>query len=68
MHGWGDILAFEPQERVFLALAGNVAINNCFNAYPRCAAIVTSAPGAMRVPVADLHRPQLVRQSGTAST
>jgi FkbM family methyltransferase len=52
MHGWGDILAFEPQERVFHALAGNVAINNCFNAYPRYA-VVTSEPGAMRVPVAD---------------
>jgi FkbM family methyltransferase len=52
MHGWGDILAFEPQERVFFALSGNVAINNCFNAHPRWA-IVTNAPGAMRVPVAD---------------
>jgi len=31
MHEWGSILAIEAQERVFYALAGNVAINNCFN-------------------------------------
>lgn len=32
MEGWGKVLAFEPQERVFYALAGNLALNNCFNA------------------------------------
>src|SRR5262245_12907155 len=32
MTGWGSVLAFEPQERVFYALCGNIAINNCFNA------------------------------------
>lgn len=32
MEGWGQVLAFEPQERVFYALAGNIALNNCFNA------------------------------------
>jgi hypothetical protein len=34
MTGWGSILAVEAQERIFHALAGNVAINNCFNARP----------------------------------
>lgn len=32
MEGWGSVQAFEPQERVFYALAGNIALNNCFNA------------------------------------
>ena len=32
MHGWGEVLAFEAQERIFYALAGNIALNNCFNA------------------------------------
>ncbi|QWU80252.1 FkbM family methyltransferase [Campylobacter novaezeelandiae] len=32
MHEWGGVLAFEAQERLFYALAGNIAINNCFNA------------------------------------
>lgn len=32
MRGWGSVIAVEPQERVFYALAGNIAINNCFNA------------------------------------
>lgn len=50
MTGWGSILAVEAQERIFHALAGNVAINNCFNAHPLWAA-VTSEPGSMRIPV-----------------
>lgn len=32
MTGWGNVIAFEAQERIFYALAGNIAINNCFNA------------------------------------
>jgi len=31
MQGWGSVIAFEAQERVFYALAGNVAMNNLFN-------------------------------------
>ncbi len=31
MEGWGMVLAFEPQERIYYALAGNIAINNLFN-------------------------------------
>lgn len=50
MHTWGAVLAIEAQERIFLALAGNIAINNCFNARPICAA-VTTQPGTMLVPV-----------------
>jgi FkbM family methyltransferase len=49
MTGWGVVLAFEAQERIYYALAGNIAINNCFNARAIHAA-VTSQPGTMRIP------------------
>jgi FkbM family methyltransferase len=49
MAGWGRILAFEAQERVFHALAGNIAINNCFNARPFWAA-VAGKPGVIGMP------------------
>jgi FkbM family methyltransferase len=32
MFGWGKVIAFEPQERIYYALAGNITMNNCFNA------------------------------------
>src|ERR1041385_5373381 len=32
MTGWGSVVAIEAQERIYYALAGNIAINNCFNA------------------------------------
>lgn len=37
MTDWGVVLAFEAQERIYYALAGNITINNCFNAprHPR---------------------------------
>ena len=28
---WGSVISFEAQERIYYALAGNIAINNCFN-------------------------------------
>jgi FkbM family methyltransferase len=52
MSGWGFVIAIEAQERVFYALAGNIAINNCFNARALNAA-VAAKPGTMRVPVPD---------------
>ena len=52
MHGWGDVLAFEAQERIFYALAGNLTLNNCFNARAIWAAVGASN-GGMRVPVPD---------------
>jgi FkbM family methyltransferase len=56
MTGWGRILAFEAQERIFHALAGNVALNNCFNARPFWAA-VTSKPGLIGVPSPNYFAP-----------
>ena len=56
MTGWGSVLAFEAQERLFYALAGNVALNNCFNARVVHAA-VGAQDGTMRVPVPDYLSP-----------
>jgi FkbM family methyltransferase len=56
MTGWGAVLAIEAQERVFYALAGNIALNNCFNARALCAA-ATARPGTMRVPVPNYMAP-----------
>jgi FkbM family methyltransferase len=39
MRDWGQIIAIEAQERLFYALAGNLALNNCFNARAIWAAI-----------------------------
>jgi FkbM family methyltransferase len=49
MTGWGSVLAIEAQERIYYALAGNVAINNCFNATAINAAI-SSEPGTLQIP------------------
>jgi FkbM family methyltransferase len=56
MNGWGQVIAIEAQERVFYALAGNIAINNCFNARAVHAAIA-ARPGTMRVPRPDYLKP-----------
>ena len=49
MTGWGSVLSIEAQERIYYALAGNLAINNCFNARAIHAA-VSNAPGVMKIP------------------
>ena len=56
MTGWGSVIAIEAQERIFYALAGNVAINNCFNARAVFAA-VSATNGTMRVPNPDYLQP-----------
>lgn len=56
MTGWGSVLAIEAQERVFYALAGNIALNNCFNARAVHAA-AAAQEGTMRVPVPDYQMP-----------
>jgi FkbM family methyltransferase len=49
MTGWGSVIAIEAQERIYYALAGNIAINNCFNALAVHAA-VSSESGTMPIP------------------
>jgi len=50
MTEWGSVIAFEAQERIFYALAGNIILNNCFNARAIWAAI-GSSNGQIGVPV-----------------
>ena len=52
MTGWGSVIAVEAQERLYYALAGNIAINNCFNAIAMHAA-VSSQTGVMNIPTPD---------------
>jgi len=56
MTGWGQVIAIEAQERVFYALAGNLAINNCFNARAMHAAVAAKT-GIMRIPTPDYLKP-----------
>ena len=56
MTGWGSVVAIEAQERIYYALAGNIAINNCFNAIAMHAA-VAAEPGVMNIPVPDYFTP-----------
>jgi len=56
MTHWGSVIAIEAQERIFLALAGNITINNCFNARPIHAA-VGETNGVMKIPTLDYLTP-----------
>jgi FkbM family methyltransferase len=56
MTRWGKVISIEAQERIFYALAGNIAINNCFNARAIHAAI-TSTCGSIRIPTLDYQKP-----------
>jgi len=56
MSGWGQVIAIEAQERVYYALAGNIAINNCFNARALNAAVAARS-GTMKIPVPDYLTP-----------
>ena len=56
MSGWGFVVAIEAQERIFYALAGNIAINNCFNAHALHAAVGAES-GSLRMPVPNYQVP-----------
>lgn len=56
MTGWGSVIAIEAQERIYYALAGNIAINNCFNALAVNAA-VSSESGILQIPNPDYFTP-----------
>jgi FkbM family methyltransferase len=64
----GSVIAIEAQERIFYSLAGNIAINNCFNASAIHAA-VGAQDGVLDIPVPDYLKPSSfgsleLRQSG----
>ncbi len=52
MRGWGSVVAIEAQERVYYALAGNISLQNCFNAKALHAA-VSDAVGEISFPEPD---------------
>lgn len=56
MTGWGSVIAIEAQERIYYALAGNIAVNNCFNAIAMNAA-VSSTNGIIKIPMPDYLAP-----------
>jgi FkbM family methyltransferase len=56
MTGWGSVLAIEAQERLYYALAGNIALNNCFNARAVHAA-VGARDEMLAIPVPDYQAP-----------
>ena len=56
MTDWGWILAIEAQERIYYALAGNVALNNCFNVQAIRAA-VGNTDGVINIPKLDYFQP-----------
>ena len=49
MQGWGSVVAFEAQERLFYALCGNIALANLFNARAFCVALGSDS-GTLMVP------------------
>ncbi len=54
--GWGELLAVEAQERIFYALAGNIVINNLFNARALWTAL-GEVSGAIEIPRIDYLKP-----------
>jgi FkbM family methyltransferase len=56
MTGWGSVVAIEAQERIYYALAGNIAINNCFNAIAMNVAVAAER-GVMTIPMPDYLTP-----------
>ena len=66
MTGWGSVVAIEAQERIYYALAGNISINNCFNAHAIHAA-VGAREWLAAYPGAELPGAGEFRQPGTAA-
>ncbi len=56
IRGWGEIIAIEPQERVYYALCGNIVLNNCINARA-FRAVLDTEPGEMEIPEWDCEVP-----------
>jgi FkbM family methyltransferase len=55
MRDWGSVIAVEAQERVFYALAGNIALQNCFNVRALWAALA-DVPGELSFPEPDYRK------------
>lgn len=57
IRGWGSVIAIEAQERIFYALAGNLAIQNCANARAIWAAVGSTEHGEVAIPEPDYWQP-----------
>ncbi len=56
MRDFGRVYSFEAQEKLFYALSGNIAINNCLNVHARNQA-VSSDDGVLMIPQLDYTTP-----------
>lgn len=56
MHGWGHVYAYEAQEKLFYALAGNVILNNFLNVTARWNALGKEV-GEIAIPEPDYTQP-----------
>jgi FkbM family methyltransferase len=56
MLSWGRVIAIDAQERIYYALAGNIGLNNCFNARAIHAAQGAEA-GTLKMPRPDYNCP-----------
>jgi len=56
MKDWGQVLSFEAQEKIYYALCGNVALNNCLNVIVKNLA-VGSNTGYIEIPKLNYYRP-----------
>jgi FkbM family methyltransferase len=56
LNGWGHVYAFEAQEKIFYALAGNVIMNNFLNVTARFNAL-GSAVGTIKIPELNYNAP-----------
>jgi len=56
MKDWGRVIAVEAQERIYYALAGNIALHNLYNVKATLGAI-SDRCGEMTVPVPDYTKP-----------
>ena len=56
MTEWGEVFSFEPQEKIYYALSGNIAINNCFNVTAKNVAL-GSEIGKIEIPTPNYNKP-----------
>mgnify|MGYP001767220648 CR=1 FL=1 len=56
MYRWGRVISFEAQEKIYYALAGNIALNNCLNATAHLCALGASC-GKIEIPIPDYFSP-----------
>ncbi len=56
MTTWGHIISLEAQEKIYYALCGNIAINNCFNVTAKNLA-VGAENGSLTIPEPNYFKP-----------